>query len=119
LGGVESIRGYDEHTASASQGAMLSNELRSPPVGVIDELFGTASGDQIQFDAFWDYGHVREKTTTAGAINGGTLASLGAGLHYVLGRFVDIRFEYGWQLRRAPGTNTRAGVPYLSIAVGY
>jgi hemolysin activation/secretion protein len=119
LGGVESIRGYDERTASASQGVLLSNELRSPPVGVIDKLFGTASGDQIQFDAFWDYGHVLEKTSTAGAMNNATLASLGAGVHYVLGRFVDIRFEYGWQLRKAPGADARGSEPYLSVVIGY
>lgn len=117
-GGVESVRGYDERTASGSIGYLFSSELRSPPTGVIDPLFGASTGDQLQFDAFWDYGHVRQHKDSAGAANSQTLASVGAGVHYTLDRFVDIRFEYAWQLRTPPGAKKRGSEPYLSVTVG-
>ena len=119
LGGVESIRGYDERAASGSMGVLVSNELRSPPVGVIDNILGTKTGDQIQFDAFLDYGHIWEDTVTSGALNSATLASFGAGTHYVIGRFADIRFEYGWQLKDAPGETKPKSEPCLSVVISY
>jgi hemolysin activation/secretion protein len=117
-GGVESVRGYDERTASGSEGLLLSSELRTPPVGVIDPLFGASTGDQIQGDVFWDYGHVRDHKDSAGTSNSETLQSVGAGFHYTLSRFVDLRFEYAWQLRKAPGATKHNAEPYLSLVVG-
>lgn len=118
LGGVDSVRGYDERAANGSLGVLASNELRSPPVGVVDALLGTKTGDQLQFDAFFDYGHVWEDTATS-ALDNVTLASVGAGVHYVLGRFVNIRFEYGWQLKDAPGETRPKSEPCLSAVISY
>ena len=118
-GGVESVRGYDERTANGSDGLLLSSEFRSPPTGVIDPLFGTSTGDQLQFDAFWDFGHVREHKDAPSTPNSQTLQSAGAGLHYTLDRFVDLRFEYAWQLRKPPGVKKLGSEPYLSLVIGY
>lgn len=118
LGGVESVRGYDERAASGSMGILVSNEVRSPPVGIIDNLLGTSTGDQIQFDAFMDYGHVWETVVSQGAVNSATLASFGAGVHYVISRYVDVRFEYGWQLMDAPGETKPKSEPCLSVVIG-
>jgi hemolysin activation/secretion protein len=117
-GGVESVRGYDERTASGSIGYLLSSEFRSPPFGVIDPLFGASTGDQLQFDTFWDYGHVRQHKDSAGTPNSQTLESVGAGFHYTLDRFVDLRFEYAWQLRKPPGAKTLGSEPYVSLVIG-
>jgi hemolysin activation/secretion protein len=117
-GGVESVRGYDERTASGSIGYLLSSEFRSPPTGVIDRLFGASTGDQLQFDTFWDYGHVRQHKDSAGTPNSQTLASVGTGFHYTVDRFVDLRFEYAWQLRKPPGVKKLGSEPYLSLVVG-
>jgi hemolysin activation/secretion protein len=117
-GGVESVRGYDERTASGSEGLLLSSEFRSPPIGMIDPLFGASTGDQLQGDVFWDFGHVREHKGSAGTPNSETLQSVGAGFHYTLDRFVDLRFEYAWQLRKPPGVKKLGSEPYLSLVVG-
>lgn len=117
-GGVESVRGYDERTASGSIGYLLSSELRTPPFGVIDPIFGTSTGDQLQFDTFWDYGHVRQHKDSTGTPNSQTLASVGAGFHYTVDRFVDLRFEYAWQLRKPPGAKKRGSEPYVSLVIG-
>jgi hemolysin activation/secretion protein len=119
VGGVESVRGYDEHTTNGSDGVLLSSEFRTPPIGVIDPLFGASTGDQLQGDVFWDYGHVREHKDSAGTPNSETLQSVGAGFHYTLDRFVDLRFEYAWQLRKAPGAKKLGSEPYLSLVIGY
>ena len=118
-GGVESVRGYDERTASGTEGLLLSSEFRTPPVGVIDPIFGASTGDQLQGDVFWDFGHLREHKGSAGTPNSETLQSVGGGFHYTLDRFVDLRFEYGWQLRKPPGAKTLGGEPYLSMVIGY
>jgi hemolysin activation/secretion protein len=117
-GGVESVRGYDERTASGSIGYLLSSEFRSPPFGVIDPLFGASTGDQLQFDTFWDYGHVRQHKDSTGTPNSQTLASVGAGFHYTVDRFVDLRFEYAWQLRKPPGAKKLGSEPYVSLVIG-
>ena len=118
-GGVESVRGYDERTANGSDGLLLSSEFRTPPVGVIDPLFGASTGDQLQGDVFWDFGHVREHKDSPGSPNSQTLQSAGAGFHYTLDRFVDLRFEYAWQLRKPPGVKRLGSEPYLSLVIGY
>lgn len=117
-GGIESVRGYDERTASGSEGLLLSSEFRTPPVGVIDPLFGASTGDQLQGDVFWDYGHVRDYKVSPGTPNSETLQSVGAGIHYTLDRFVDLRFEYAWQLRKPPGVKKLGSEPYLSLVIG-
>ena len=118
-GGVESVRGYDERTASGPVGALVSSEFRSPPVSVIDSLFDTKTNDKFQADIFWDWGYVTQVKYVEGSDNATTLQSAGGGIHYVVDRFVDLRFEYGWQLRKAPGATNRGGEAYLSAVVGY
>jgi hypothetical protein len=46
------------------------------------------------------------------------LMSVGAGLHYTLNRFIDFRFENGWQLRKAPGAQSRGSRLIFSVVVG-
>ena len=118
-GGLDSVRGYDERTASGSLGSLATAELRTPPFGPTDLLLGARLGDQLQFDTFWDYAYVRDNrlpgVTTPPASQ---LMSVGAGLHYTLNRFIDFRFENGWQLRKAPGARSRGSRLIFSVVVG-
>jgi hemolysin activation/secretion protein len=115
-GGIESVRGYDERTAEGSEGGQATAEIRSPPFGPLDLLVGTGIGDALQFDAFWDWAHVRNNTIAAGLPV--TLDSTGAGFHYTLNRFIDFRLENGWRLRKAPGERKRGSQLLLSVVVG-
>lgn len=115
-GGVDSVRGYDERTASGSEGELATVEVRSPPFGPVDAWLGKGFGDALQFDVFWDWGHVRNNTIAAGLPV--TLDSAGAGLHYTLNRFIDLRLENGWQLRLAPGERRRSSRVIFSAVVG-
>jgi hypothetical protein len=53
-----------------------------------------------------------------GLIGPVTLGSVGGGLHYTLNRFIDLRLENGWQLRRAPGEKSRSSRVKFSVVLG-
>jgi hemolysin activation/secretion protein len=115
-GGVESVRGYDERTAAGSEGELVTAEIRTPPISPLDRGWGAGHDDALQFDVFWDGAHVRNNTIAAGRPV--SLDSVGGGLHYTLNRFVDLRLENGWQLRKAPGERRRSSRVSLSVVVG-
>ena len=127
-GGIDSVRGYDERTASGSLGVVGTQEFRTPVFSPSQQLAGAlhewddgadlATGDALQFDAFWDYGFVRDSRVPLGAPNGTTLVSAGLGAHYTLGRFIDFRVENGWQLRRAPGETRHESRLIFSAVIG-
>jgi hemolysin activation/secretion protein len=127
-GGLDSVRGYEERTASGSMGILASHEFRTPAFSPTGGLSGAlhgwdggadlATGDALQFDAFWDYGYVQDNRAAPGAPNGTTLMSAGLGAHYTLGRFIDFRVENGWQLARAPGARSTGSELIFSAVVG-
>ena len=72
-----------------------------------------------QFGVFWDYGHVAQVQPAPDTVNGGDLSSVGVDLHAVLNRYVDLRFDVGWQLRPAPGTDKRGVFGDVAVVVGF
>lgn len=105
-GGVGSVRGYFPDTALGSNGELGSLELRSPAFSP-SSVLGRAVGDQAQVGVFYDYASLRQpyypKLTFPSAGNGTMpqdLASAGVLAHYAVGRFVDLNFDMGWQLRK-------------------
>jgi hemolysin activation/secretion protein len=127
-GGLDSVRGYDERTVSGSMGILATHEFRTPVFSPSEKLSGAfhewdgapnlAVGDALQFDAFWDYGFLRDNRVPPGAPNGTTLMSVGCGAHYTLGRFIDFRVENGWQLQRAPNERRTGSQLIFSAVVG-
>jgi hemolysin activation/secretion protein len=102
-GGIGSVRGYDPETALGSKGVLFSQELRLPafsPLRAIGTNIGVA--DQMQFGVFWDYASLSQSTPLPDLPRNVTLASVGFNVHYNLERYLDVEFELGSQLRRAP-----------------
>jgi hemolysin activation/secretion protein len=118
-GGDDSVRGYDERAANGSLGLLLRSELRSPPFSLGRFLPAGDLADQGQVLAFWDYGAVREKQLVPGASTSVELESIGVGLRYAVGRTVDFRLDYGWQLRLLPGATSRSQMAQLAVTIGY
>ena len=118
-GGIDSVRGYDEYAASGSEGVLLTQELRSPPFSVAQLLTGRSIKDQVQLDAFWDYADVYDKQRIPGNPSSVQLASVGLGVRCVIDRHFDLRFDYGWQLRNAPGATEHGQFGHLSFTVAY
>jgi hemolysin activation/secretion protein len=118
LGGASFLRGYDEYIASGDKGVLLSLELRSP-------VWKLAGADGLQLLTFFDYGSVHDQhtpidpATNLPGSRGTELASTGLGLRYSLDRYVDLRLDYGFQLRNQPGTDVHSQFGHVSVTFSY
>ena len=99
LGGVGSLRGYDPYLIQGDKGWIVSNELRAPAFSITALTGGNNPwNDRIQFFVFHDIGRVWSIVPQFNEDASTTLASAGAGFHYTVDRYVDLRFDWGWQL---------------------
>lgn len=119
-GGEDSVRGYDMRIANGSEGFLVSEELRSPPFSPSELLFGRRGiGDAVQFLAFWDYANVFDPDTQPGNPSHFRLSSVGGGVHYTVDRYLDVAFDYGWQLDTPPGAAGRSSRANFAITLSY
>jgi len=100
LGGYNTIRGYDERVVLGDLAWMISNELRTPTIGLGNLLELPGGRDQLQLLAFLDYGEVRQSSTRPedGADPDKALCAVGAGLRWTVSRNFSLRFDYGFAL---------------------
>jgi hemolysin activation/secretion protein len=119
-GGVSSVRGYYTDTAIGSEGVLVSQEIRAPAWSVA-KLFNQKLPieDQLQLGTFWDYGHVSQVDFVPDQVNSASLSSVGVDLHLTLDRYADLRFDVGWQLRAAPGSDDRGAFTDIAITAGF
>lgn len=117
-GGVGSVRGYDPRAVNGSQGALASVELRSPTLHPLQEIV-PAIPDGAQLLAFYDYGTVAYKHAQQGLARHAELQSVGVGLRYGIGRYLDARFDYGWQLEKLPGARSLGNLATVSVTISY
>jgi len=127
IGGYDTVRGYDQRSANGDNAYLGNIEIRSPTVSLIGEAFGGGQLDQLVFLGFLDYGQVLQYDTLPGdyAVNW-HLLSIGPGLRYNIGPYLSVRFDWGFQLQRAPAGTTgglggRSGTSQavLSATVAY
>lgn len=114
LGGYESVRGYDEFSILVDEGWRARAELRTP-----EFTFGgwgvTRRGDaenppivgldpkraiRLQPHAFFDYGQPQNFLQSGDEFDGedDDLMSVGVGLRGGWGRYLDFRFDWGFQV---------------------
>ena len=118
-GGIDSVRGYEERAANGSDGYLASVELHSPTIAPLHDL-GLRAADQMQALVFWDYGTVAFKNTQASGPKAAELQSVGIGVRYNIGRYLDVRFDYGWQLEKLPVAGAGLGnLATVSVTLGY
>jgi hemolysin activation/secretion protein len=119
LGGVTTIRGYEERTASGDKGYYVNNELIGP-ASMLGEIFNIQNDiGRLQPLLFWDYGKVSNQTTSNGANDGQILSSVGVGTRYNLKSTVMFNFDYGRQIRELPGSNDAGGRAHLYLVMYY
>jgi len=99
-GGLGSVRGYDPNAALGSEGVLAKTELNSPAFHLIGSSGEFA--DQLQFGVFFDYGKVWQRRRLPDSPKNAELASVGAKVHYTLGRYLDLEVDLGHQLKKAP-----------------
>jgi hemolysin activation/secretion protein len=118
-GGEDSVRGYDTRVVNGSQGVLINEELRSPPFAPLDWALGRHAGDSVQFLAFWDYARLSDPKTQPGNPDHFSLESAGVGVNYVVGRTLDLRMDYGWQLLKLPGAAKLGAQANIALTIGY
>ncbi len=92
LGGMHSVRGFDERALAADSGARLSAELWMPPVSFIKGL---------RFLAFVDSGYKDLEATTAGETSGDLIASAGLGARWQWREYLSLSLDYGHVINHA------------------
>ncbi len=117
-GGVDSVRGYNPRTANGTRGLLGSVELHSPTYNPLQRL-GLPVDDTGQLLAFYDAGFVSDLNAQTGQPKSASLQSLGFGARYSAGRYLDVRFDYGWQLSRAPGATHLGNLANVSVTLAY
>lgn len=117
-GGTGSVRGYDPRAANGSQGLLASIELRSPSYGPLAAL-GTGVEDSGQLLAFFDSGFVSYLHHQTNLPRHASLESVGFGVRYGIGRYLDVSFDYGWQLKAAPGAAHAGNLANISVTLAY
>lgn len=90
LGGVNSVRGFRERELADDRGYFGSIELATPDFSRFIGLGnGTARGV-----VFYDFGNTSRVEPLPGEPHGTSIASVGAGLRFVFGKNVNMRFDY-------------------------
>jgi hemolysin activation/secretion protein len=117
-GGPSSVRGYNTRTVNGSQGALLSLELHSPSYSPLAHL-GLPVADSGHLLAFYDAGFVSDLHVQQGQPRHATLQSVGIGARYSIDRYLDLRFDYGWQLTKAPGATSTGNLASVSVTLSY
>jgi hemolysin activation/secretion protein len=100
VGGYNSVRGYDERFVSdADEGWIMRNELRTPPVKLLGNLFSCPQlQDQFQLVGFWDYAVANPHDPLPGEVDDTELSGAGAGIRYSISQYLSVRADYGFQL---------------------
>jgi hemolysin activation/secretion protein len=92
LGGMNSVRGFEERALAADSGARLSAELWAPPVPVVPGL---------RFLVFLDSGYKHLEATVPGERSADLIASAGLGARWQWREYLSLSLDYGHVLDRA------------------
>ncbi|NEO71427.1 ShlB/FhaC/HecB family hemolysin secretion/activation protein [Moorena sp. SIO3H5] len=90
IGGLESVRGYRQDLILSDNGAFISAELRLP-------IIQNDSGTLVQLTPFLDFG-TGWNIDDENDIDDNTIASLGLGLRWQQGNFLEANVGWGLQL---------------------
>lgn len=100
LGGLYTVRGYDERIINTDNAFFLSGELRSPPMGVFIKNPTKHSDEMLQFLTFVDYGFGIDHESYPGERDYRYLLSTGLGVRYRYKYHVNGRVDWGIPIHR-------------------
>jgi hemolysin activation/secretion protein len=99
IGGMETVRGYDERIFQGDNGINATLSLRTPMITDLVHKVFSRYHDRLQFLFFFDYGWVEVVKPQIGYEDSVYIYSIGPGLRYSIGTFLSARFDYGFPLR--------------------
>lgn len=118
-GGHLSVRGFDEYLVRGDSGVVLNVELLTPAVPVVQRFAGRVE-DRLQLLAFYDSAWLWATRADAEFEPDIHIQSAGLGLRYRMGRSVQGRLAYGWNI----GDSGVAGDPgsgrvHFGVTISY
>lgn len=96
-GGHLTVRGYLENEAMGDRGILIKNEFRSPSYSIYRKK------DEFQYLFFVDYAFLNNVDRNILSKDNPSLISVGPGLRYKFNDNIDVRFDYGLQLKSIRG----------------
>jgi hemolysin activation/secretion protein len=100
IGGQYTVRGYKENALVGDHGFLFKNELRFPSIN-FNFRYGSSRQikNELQFLAFVDMGWADDVDKNIVDCHAEVLASIGPGCRLRLNDFLDVRYDYGFQLK--------------------
>jgi hemolysin activation/secretion protein len=95
VGGMDSVRGFDEREVINDRGYRTSIEMQSPDVG----KFISSSGMQARALAFYDLGRVQRNHALPGERDQVSISSAGVGVRFALPNRGQLRIDYAQVLQ--------------------
>jgi hemolysin activation/secretion protein len=118
LAGATAVRGFTERAVAADSGVIINNELYTPDLLAKRELRGN-----LRLLGFVDAGRGANNNVTAASTLSSTvtLASVGAGLRYTLGRDISLRLDVARVLLNGKSATEQRGDlnAHLSATLGF
>lgn len=114
LGGYNTVRGYDEQAYLADDAFNLNTEFRSPVFPLF--IRKGAFKDQLQLLAFVDYGFGHNLKKPPGEKMNDFLISIGPGLRYMIGTYLNARIDWGINLHKLNSDTTWSKVHFAVTA---
>jgi hemolysin activation/secretion protein len=98
LGGIDTVRGFDERIVNGDAGAAVSLEVRSPAFQPMKWLGKGHDDEELRFFVFADMGYVFNRGGGGEESSDAHMVGAGPGLRYRLGDTVFLEYAYGWNL---------------------
>lgn len=93
LGGMQSVRGFEERAVSSDSGLRLTAEVWTPPLSTISEDF--------RMLAFIDYGYMDREEPQVGEESSDSIMSIGIGTRWNWEEYIDLALDYGYVINKA------------------
>lgn len=115
IGGVGSVRGYDERILSNDYGVAASVETFSPELG----KYLTSSSLNLRALAFYDFGMVRRNDAALGETTSALLAGAGLGIRMSWGKNASLKVDFAKSLKDAGSQKKGDSKAHISAVVSY
>lgn len=113
IAGSGFVRGYDPNAVLGAQGLTFTQELFAP-------AFSLGTGrDEGRVGAFFDAGMAGNPDRLPGEPRWARTTSAGITGLFALSPYLQLRLDYGWQLRTLPGATRRGQLGFVSVTAGF
>ncbi len=112
LGGLYTVRGYEEREFNSDNGLLGNIEIASP--SLLKQKWGS-----FKLIAFVDAGGGWNYHTSSGEAKTQYLIGIGPGARWAYKPYFDARIDYGFKLHDTPFGNSNLGRVHFSITAGY